>query len=258
LIYSTTTGHGTPLVLLHGFCETHHIWDNLGSSISSFYRVITLDLPGFGDSDPLPENVKSIQQVADIVVEELERLGVKHALFVGHSLGGYVAIDIASRNQSMVKGLVLINSNIFADSPEKKLTRDKIIRFIKKHSAQRFIIQFIEDLFYDKKASLATYNNVKQMAMACTEASLVHYTQIMRDRPDNSEWITQGRLPTLVIAGRHDTIVPLTVSQEMIGMIPIGYGKVLDNCGHMAMCEKPNECHNSIVKFVSEYLEVNI
>jgi len=94
-------------------------------------RVITIDLLGHGNSECLGY-IHSMEDNADMIHEILSELRIRKAIFVGHSMGGYVALAFAELYPETVKGIVLLNSTSRADSEERKLNRDRAIKVVKK------------------------------------------------------------------------------------------------------------------------------
>jgi pimeloyl-ACP methyl ester carboxylesterase len=257
LIHIVQSGSGLPIILLHGFCENHHLWDQLSAKLSSRYKVLALDLPGFGRSTPLPESCASIDDITGSIAEEIARRDIGPPVIIGHSLGGYVALALADLYPQLIRGVALVNSTTFSDNSAKIRTRNKVIEFISKHGAQKFTNQFVEDIFYRRDKYKKEMEIVRTMGLSCTKETLIQYTGLMRDRPDRTYLLTQSRLPTMVIAGSDDHLIPLSQSQEMIDFLPKGNGFLLNACGHMAMYEQPAELYQHLSGFVNHFTDQN-
>jgi pimeloyl-ACP methyl ester carboxylesterase len=120
------TGKGTAVVLLHGFLENQKMWDNYIAPFAKKNRVITIDLLGHGETECLGY-VHSMEDNANAVHAVLRVLRIRKAIFVGHSMGGYVALAFAELYPDSIKGLVLLNSTAKADD-ERKLNRDQPLK----------------------------------------------------------------------------------------------------------------------------------
>ena len=131
-IYYRVTGEGEATVLLHGFLESSKIWDEFLPVFSRNAKIITIDLPGHGRSGCINE-VHSMELMAEAVYEVLKAAGTVNAHFLGHSMGGYVALSFLEAHPGMVKDLVLLNSTPQADSEEKKEIRERSIQLLKKN-----------------------------------------------------------------------------------------------------------------------------
>src|SRR6478672_12328590 len=90
----TDTGKGTAVVLLHGFLENSTMWNDFVPELSKKYRVITIDLLGHGQTQPL-NYVQTMEDNADMVLSVLNELRIRKAIFAGHSMGGYIALAFA-------------------------------------------------------------------------------------------------------------------------------------------------------------------
>ena len=139
------TGKGTAIVLLHGFLENKGMWDFYSQKFAKKNRVITIDLLGHGATECL-SYVQTMEDNADAVHAVLSELRIRKAIFVGHSMGGYVALAFAELYPEKVRALVLLNSTSKADSEERKANRDRAIKAVKKDYTT-FIRLSIANLF---------------------------------------------------------------------------------------------------------------
>ena len=125
-------GQGPALLFLHGFCESGEMWRHFADSLSTQYRVLCPDLPGFGNS-PLTSPITSLEQVALQLEEWLDALQIQNLLVMGHSLGGYVALALLERMGNRIQAIGLLHSTAYADDLEKKEMRNRTLSFLKKH-----------------------------------------------------------------------------------------------------------------------------
>ena len=129
-------GSGPPIVFLHGFCETHEIWKDFVKPLSTRFRVILIDLPGFGRSEILPTPF-TIDDVGNTVANWLIENQVLKSILIGHSLGGYVTLSVAERHSQLLEGIGLFHSMAFEDTQEKKENRNKVIEFVRRNGVQQ-------------------------------------------------------------------------------------------------------------------------
>ncbi len=112
-------GTGTPLVLLHGLGNNHKSWEFVLEHIDyTKWRVIALDLLGFGDA-PKPDCDYTPRDHGEAVIATLDSLGIKKAVFAGHSMGCSIAIDIASRHPERAEQLVLFGAPLYKKKPTR-------------------------------------------------------------------------------------------------------------------------------------------
>lgn len=245
-------GSGYPLVLLHGFCETSDIWAGFVDTLAKHYRVITPDLPGFGNS-PLPEGNFSIDDVAQMLYQWLQGLDIDKAVIIGHSLGGYVTLAFADKYPEALKGIGLFHSTAFADNDEKKASRNKTIDFVEDKGVDVFARSFVPQLFFIKnRAALKEdVEKVVDTAAKTTEASLIGYTIAMRDRPDRTDVLKSLTVPVLIVAGDKDTSVPIEAIYEQELMPKKAVVHIFDNVGHMGMFESKEHSLRAVQDFVA-------
>lgn len=246
------TGSGFPVVLIHGFCETHKIWDGFVPELAKKYRVLTPDLPGFGRS-PLPNGGFSIDDIAEMVCKWLRDLGITETVVIGHSLGGYIALAMAKGHPEMLKGFGLFHSTAFADDEEKKSSRNKTIDFVKDKGVEVFATSFVPQLFFHKNRKILKndVDRVVQIAATTPLETLIAYTKAMRDRPDRTDVLKNFNQPILFIAGEQDTSVPIEKTDEQILLPHKAIVHIYDHVAHMGMFEVKNES----LQAVKQYLE---
>src|SRR5690606_23884260 len=118
-IYYDTRGNGPAMVLLHGFLESSKMWEPLIPELSKNRQIITIDLPGMGESGVI-EEIHSMELMAQVVDALIDHLQIPIATLIGHSMGGYVTMAFTEMYADKVEKLVLLNSTPIADSEEKK------------------------------------------------------------------------------------------------------------------------------------------
>ena len=116
---SDSGGTGNALVFLHGFCESKEIWSDFTKQLLQEYRVVLLDLPGYGENTA-PREKYSIDNNADFVREVLQYLNINKCILIGHSMGGYTAMAFAEKYPELLSGVVMFHSSALPDTEEKK------------------------------------------------------------------------------------------------------------------------------------------
>jgi pimeloyl-ACP methyl ester carboxylesterase len=245
-------GKGNVVVLIHGFCESKKIWAAFEAFLSKKYRVLCPDLPGFGES-PLRAEGISIEYYAELIADLLKELNIKKCTLIGHSLGGYIALAFAEKYPSLLNGFGLFQSTAFADSEEKKEGRDKTILFLKKHGVKLFAQSFVAPLFH--QASREKLKNdidfMTSIASSSTLEGTIEASKAMRDRKERIEVLKNSQVPVLFIAGKEDTVVPLSKSLEQCSLAQDNHVYFLSGTAHMAMFERKNETIKIVDNFIS-------
>ncbi|MBK8702674.1 MAG: alpha/beta fold hydrolase [Saprospiraceae bacterium] len=243
-------GTGTPVVLLHGFCEDSAIWEGYDEGLPGC-RIIRIDLPGFGASQAL--SGASIGDRADAVYAVVSAVLSERFVLIGHSMGGYVSLAFAEKYPQLLLGLGLFHSHPFADLGDKKAGRDKSIAFIRQYGHVPFVRQLIPGVF--APAYVETHpsriNYLIDRATSYSAEAIIDALEAMRDRPDRSHVLRTLPLPVLFIIGRLDGSIPASQSMEQTHLPAVADIHVLEEAAHMGMWEAPEKTLRIVRDFVA-------
>ncbi|MCR9251137.1 MAG: alpha/beta hydrolase [bacterium] len=238
-------GTGFPLLLLHGYCETGSVWKNVEESLSTKYRLIIPDLPGFGKSNLISDF--NLEDIAVSLNDLISKLGVSEFIVLGHSLGGYIALAMEKLYPKCVKGFGLIHSTAFEDNEEKKAGRNQVVKIVSEKGPGLFLQNFYQNLFYQQIEEVI--GDLQQEGKQIKGESIIAYAKAMRDRPDSSD-LLKSEKPKLVVAGVKDGAVPIENSRRMKGIANNCDYIELENTGHMGMFEEPEALLSGIESFL--------
>jgi pimeloyl-ACP methyl ester carboxylesterase len=246
-------GQGHPLLFLHGFCESGEMWRYFADSLSTQYRVICPDLPGFGDS-VLTRPIQSLEEVAEQLESWLQELQIQNPIVLGHSLGGYVALALLERMGDRIRAIGLLHSTAFEDDLEKKEMRNRVLTFLKKHGAVKFVTSFVPQLFPEhRRIELAeAMEQAIEDGKRSSIDGLLAYTIAMRDRKDRMEVLRQFAGPKLLLAGTLDASVKIESSRAQQGAYT--HYTELEGVGHLGMVEEKEKTLAVVESFVKEVL----
>lgn len=241
------TGKGTAIVLLHGFLENQRMWDNYIPAFSKKNRIITIDLLGHGETECLGY-VHSMEDNADAVHAVLTELRIRKAIFVGHSMGGYVALAFAELYPDFVKGLALLNSTARADSEERKQNRDRAIKAVK-HSFTNFISLSIANLFSENNRERLSQQieNVKNEALKTPLQGIVASLEGMKIRADREVLLHLTPYPKMLILGEKDPVLQYEETKTQIENTEVELISFPD--GHMSHIENQSELTKVLLDF---------
>lgn len=246
-IFSVEKGKGQSVVLIHGFCETHEIWEFILDSLALNYRVFCVDLPGFGKS-PLPPTPFSISDIAQLMQSWIKEKEIINPVVIGHSLGGYVTLEMTRQNPECISGLGLFHSTTQADPLEKKENRNKVVDFVSRNGAKPFLDSFVPSLFYNKDHR--SINKVREICNGTSRESIINYSLSMRDRIDYQFVINDFDLPIMFVCGENDIFISVEVSKKQAEKCKDPHFFVLNETGHIGMIENPESAAKAIKKFL--------
>ncbi len=248
-VFSQEKGNGKAILLIHGFPFHQGIWEDFTPLLSDKFRVITIDLPGFGKSPALKAPF-SLEQVADTLLNFLKEKGIPNIAVIGHSLGGYVALAMVKAKPELFSSLVLFHSTAYADSAEKKASRSKVIELVEKKGALPFTSGFIPPLFADPKHP--AIEKVRKIAGESASEAVIGYTMAMRDRLDQIKTLESYKNPTLFLAGQKDPGIPVDSITKQARYCQKPQIHIIDKVAHMGMLEKPAESASKIKDFLDK------
>lgn len=245
-------GKGNALVLLHGFGEDGHVWDQQINVLSQSMMVIVPELPGTGKSARWDEPGIEISDYASAILAVLDAEGIDSCCLLGHSMGGYISLAFAELFPERLEGFGLIHSTAYADSDEKKANRLKAVELMEQYGAGAFLRNTIPTLFsaaFKKEAPNQVLAQIEQAAHFDTKACQ-QYTLAMRNRPNRTYVLESNPLPILFVIGTEDQAAPLV---DLLGQIKLPqYASIhiLENVGHMGMLEAADTMTKHILDFI--------
>lgn len=243
------SGEGKPIVLLHGFCGSSSYWEFVIPTLSADYRVIALDLPGHGQSDPL-QGSSTIENLADQVKNLLDALNLPEVTMFGHSLGGYITLAFAEKYGGQLNGYSLIHSTAFPDSEEAKKARSANIEKVNKSGIYSLIDGLVPKLFSPENQDENYVGIAMEIGYTTSAEGAIDALNAMKDRPDRNQVLESSTLPILLVAGEQDQIIPaektFSVSRANIKQ------SIIKDSGHMSMFENPMELVSEIQKFLAD------
>ena len=246
------SGRGSPLVLVHGFPFDHTIWQAQLDSLSNKARVIAPDLPGFGGSDALGGAEPTIDQYADRLSEWVFRIGLGRVTLVGHSMGGYVALAFARRYPESLAGLGLVCTRAAPDTPEQREGRYALVAQVWDRGAQAVVDLMLPRLISPETREKRpdTEARLRELMLKQQPAGLVNALEAMAARPDAAPYLEKINVPTLVVTGQDDAIIPAAEADLMASLIPGARRETISGAAHMPMMERPEKLNDMLADLV--------
>jgi pimeloyl-ACP methyl ester carboxylesterase len=247
VLFHIEHGSGTPLVLLHGFPFDHTIWDEVIGRLEKGIRIIAPDLRGHGRS-MITKSEYSITDMAADIIDLMDQLQIREAVIAGHSMGGYIALEIVRNFPERATGLALISSHIFADPLEKKQSRLEDINRIMRQGVCAVLANMPDMLTQDDKVKSFCRDAVIRMDSIGAIGAL----HAMAYRTTSEDVWKALNIPTMVIAGSDDRLIPVERSRGFAGIPKHSTFKEINGTGHLPMLEAPDKVAMILVNFITD------
>jgi YbgC/YbaW family acyl-CoA thioester hydrolase len=246
-------GEGPTILFVHGYPLDRTLWAHQLAHLEGWQRI-ALDLRGFGLSDA-PDLGYSLPTYADDLAALLDALQVDDVVLCGVSMGGYVAFEFLRRHRERVKGLVLMDTRAEADTPEMKRARDQSIAVAREHGAAAIAESMLPRLLgadtLRRNPSIA--EQVRATIVATPVPGIAGALAAMRDRPDSTAMLgTLDGLPTLVVVGEQDELMPVASHEAMAAAIPGARLAVIPGAGHLPPLEAPEAVTHVLAGFLRQ------
>jgi pimeloyl-ACP methyl ester carboxylesterase len=225
----------TQLVFLHGFGEDERVWSDFLPFHSWSFSAICPSYADWTDCATLADYARKIISSLPLFDD---------FILVGHSMGGYIALEIASQFPERVKKVVMLHSTFVADTQEKKINRDRTVELLAKKGTSFFIGPFLPNLF--ASASQELISTLASRYRELPAAGLIAATKAMRNRTDFTSFIQTTDIPVLFILGEQDALI----SPESITRFVTKSVVILPNVGHQGTYEAPEAVAMAINQFV--------
>jgi pimeloyl-ACP methyl ester carboxylesterase len=245
----TDEGPGSPLVFIHGFPLSRDTWQRQVEAFRSTHRVIAPDLRGLGQSEAQP-GTNTMERFADDVHALLRKLETGPVVLVGHSMGGYVALAFARRHPEMLRGLVLVGTKSGADTPEGAAGRRATAEKVKLEGIDGVVGAMAPKMLAASNQDAAMAAKVRDFMEPSKPEGVIGALLGMAERPDSTPTLGQIRVPTLVITGADDTIIPPAESDALAKGIAGAQLRVIPQAGHLVAFERPDEFNAALQEWM--------
>lgn len=236
------------------------MWDDIRLRLSKACSTIAIDLPGHGDSKTyLQKKTLTMGMIADSVKESLDKQQIKgKVILVGHSMGGYVALEFGKKYPNDTMGICLFHSTASEDSEQKKVDRLRAIELVKRNRTS-FVDLSMLNLFSKENKTLfdQQIKEVQQEAKKVELDSIIAYLKGMRVRKENTYLLNDASFYFQIIVGKKDPIISLDTLTNQLKAKQIIDKELIDNCGHMGHIEAFEETCSSLLRFVNHLKRLN-
>jgi pimeloyl-ACP methyl ester carboxylesterase len=207
-----------------------------------------MDLLGHGKTECLGY-VHTMEMMAEAVEAVTKKLNIQKAFFVGHSMGGYVALAFAEKNPDMIQGLCLMNSTALADSEERKKNRNRAVMAVKENH-KRFINISISNLFRPKNRSIFSeeIKQIKTEALQMPLQGIVAALEGMKIRKNRTQLLKNMDYKQLMIVSKKDPVLDYFSLIDQAKNTPVKIVELPD--GHMSHIENKDDLLQTLMHFV--------
>lgn len=242
---------GNTLIFIHGFPFNKSTWDEQMRFLSSWYRCIAYDIRGFGHSTANSEEL-TIGQFADDLDGFMDILQINKAVICGLSMGGYIALHAIKKYPIRFSGIVLCNTQCYADDPDAKEKRKKSIELIRNNGKEKYVSAFINNIFPGetivKKTDLK--KNISGIMMDARDTTLINTLRGLAEREETCSALKNIGVPCLIVCGEADQITPVELSEYLHEHIKNSVLEIIPGCGHLSNMEAADAFNEIIRNFI--------
>ena len=258
-------GQGRPILLLHGFAASSYTWHALVPELAKKYRVIAIDLRGFGASEKPLDDRYSIQDQADAVSAFIEQENLRDLTVTGHSYGGGIALLLALKDREAAKPR--IRNMVLIDTMAYRQPVPIFFRLVQVPMVGDLGMALVPpEVQASQGLRLAYYNkdkiseqDVAEYAHTLDSPAAKHALMktIEKIVPDNIDELASRyktiKIPTLIVWCQQDKVVPVTMGLRLREEMPSSELALFTECGHMPQEEKPEETVAAIQAFFKKH-----
>ena len=216
----------TPLVLVPGLLCDDRLWRHQAEHLADLVDTTIADVTRDAS---MPDMARTVLDVAP------ERFAL-----AGLSMGGYVALEVMRDAPERVARLALLDTSARADTPEQTATRWELIELSQRGRFDEVPRKLLPNIVHpDRLDDERLTSTVFAMAEAVGPEAFVRQEEAIIGRPDGRGDLPCIACPTLVLCGREDALTPMHLHEEMAGLIPGSWLRVIDRCGHLSALERP-------------------
>jgi len=252
-LFYTVEGKGPDVVLLHPFPSCHEFWFPLKDKLAAKHRLILPDLRGLGDSQ-VGDGDATMQKHAEDLAKLCDELKVEKAIFIGCSLGGYILFEFWRKFRERMMGLVLANTKASADNAEAKAARLQAAEQVLQHGPEAYIDSMLPKLLGEPawRTRPDLVDKAKRTMMRSTAPGIAAVQRGMAERPDSTATLPRISIPTLILGGAADSLVPRQELEKMRAGIRNSTLQIVPKAGHLAAFEQPEEVAIVLMRFLDQ------
>jgi len=241
-------GHGRDLVLLHSLLTDYSAFDRMLPELAMHHRVTLVRLPGFGNSDPVADNIEEYADCLAALFDELSLPGETDVM--GNGFGGFVAVAFAVRHGERFKRLLAIDTG--AGFPEEGIAAFRVMDETVSSKGMAGVLEpavarLFPESYRERHPDLL--NACKAVLLRTNPAAFVNACRALI-KLDLREQVKAVKNPTLVVFGSEDAATPPPMNRELAALIPQAQLIELSDCGHAPQIQQPDVLLRAILPFI--------
>ena len=239
------------IIFLHGFPYDHTMWKAQIDELSEKYFCVTYDIRGLGES-PVRDGQFTMESFVDDLETIIDELKLDKPVLCGLSMGGYIGLRAMERMENKFSAVILCDTRSDADGNEGKLKRAAAIKRINTEGLEPFTKDFVTNCYGDHYKQNHKQEFEKRIAKSSAFDSVGVKGSLlaMLGRNDTTEYLSNIKIPALIICGENDALTPPPVMKAMAEKINAAEFVVIKNSGHMSPIENPKEVNEAIKQFL--------
>ncbi|MBK9797667.1 MAG: alpha/beta hydrolase [Holophagaceae bacterium] len=239
-------GRGLPLLFIHGFPLNRGAWAHQIEAFKSRFRVIVPDLRGFGESGSSAGPV-SMSCFAEDIWALGQHLGLGPVILAGHSMGGYIALAIAKAYPTMLRGLVLVGTKAGSDSEDAAKEHLAVAQKVMGPGPSAVLEAMASKMLFDSNADTSKTASVRSCMAPANSEGIAGALRGMALRPDVHDVLGKIRVPTLIVSGSDDRVIPPSEAEALAKAIPDSRLSIIPRAGHLVALDQ-SEAFNEAMK----------
>lgn len=253
-----TRGAGAPVVFLHGFGTSGHLWGDVVPLMPAGHRLVVVDLLGYGRSDPAQGRPLSLAAHGERIVSLLDALQIREASLVGHGLGGGIAQSIAVRAPSRVSRLALVSSVAFHDWPTRDVRLARLLMPLLGQLPAAWLLSMVraelERGYVDPARAAHALDRFGRPFLTPDGRDALCQHIMAIDRGETRELggsLARITVPTSVIWGEHDPFLSLPFGRRLAAAIPGAQFVEIAGARHMLPDDAPRQVAEALVALLA-------
>jgi len=249
-IYYQVIGEGIPIIMLHGYLANGDLFQHLAPDFTHKYQLILPDLRGYGRSTHL-NGPFDIKQLAADVYQITQALGIPKAHVLGYSKGGIVAQQLAKNYPDIVQSLTLGCTFAYKTLSVTERLQRTLLPYVVKRLGSKGLAKFVfQSMSGGEEMREEDWKHYKQMILMNEDEKVMEGIKALLTF-DSRPWLHEIQIPSLVIGGKEDLVVPPHHQELLAEKIPHVKAKFFDRAGHGLMFTHQNKFSDTVLQFLA-------